>query len=332
MLQLMLHAHPRIAIPPETRFVERTYFARRTFGDLRDADSRRRLAESIVRPTETRFSHLGLDADDVVRRIVAAPPTVGSACAAVLRAYADRFGRPRWGDKRPGYHNVVPVLRRMFPDAVFVHLLRDGRDCVASLKRAPWWTRSTYSSVTSWMVATSNAARAARLLPADSFYELRYEDLVAEPEKQLAALCEFLDEDYDDAMARPRDLAGVAVPVRKMRVEGTLRDVSTASIGNWQQVLDPWEASLCEAVMGDRLRRLGYELSGTARPDAAHRRRYLRAAATTRTRRYRTLAADRLDLALHRQPIAAIPERSGPCSLITFNDGGPGGASPIAER
>lgn len=307
MLQLMLHAHPRLAIPPETRFVEQAYFGRRTFGDLRDPGNRRRLAESIVRPAETRFSHLGLDADDVVGRIVAASPTVGSACAAVFEAYAERFGKPRWGDKRPGYHNVVPVLRRMFPDAVFVHLLRDGRDCVASLKRAPWWTRTTYGSVASWMVATRNAARAARLLPADSFYELRYEELVAEPDKQLAALCEFLDEDYDDAMARPRDLAGVAVPVRKMRVEGTLRDVSTGSIGNWRHVLEPWEASLCEAVMGDRLRSLGYEPSGAAPPASVHRRRYLRTVAATRGRWYWRLAADRVDLTLRRPPIAASP-------------------------
>ncbi|MQA77080.1 MAG: sulfotransferase [Streptosporangiales bacterium] len=309
MLQLMLHAHPRLAVPPETRFVERTYFARRTFGDLRDPDSRRRLAESIVRPADTRFAHLRLDADEVTERIVAAPPTVGSACAAVFEAYAERFGRPRWGDKRPGYHNVVPVLRRMFPDAVFVHLLRDGRDCVASLKRASWWRRSTYGSIVSWMDATRNAGHAARTLPSDAFHELRYEDLVADPPRVLAELCDFLGEDYDEAMTRPRDLAGVAVPTRKMRVEGTLRDVSTASIGNWRQVLDPWEVELCEAVMGDRLSGLGYELSGAARPDAAHRRRYLRAAAATRARRYRTLAADRLDLALHRPAIAASPVR-----------------------
>lgn len=307
MLQLMLHAHPRIAIPPETRFVERVYFGRRDFGDLRNPGNRRKLAESIVIPKGTRFRDLGLDAHQVVEQVVAAPPTVGSACATVLRMYADRFGKPRWGDKRPGYHKVIPVLRRMFPDAVFVHLVRDGRDCVASLKRMPWWRRSAQHSVQGWMLATSNARRAARTLPADSFYELRYEDLVAEPGKQLAALCEFLGEDYDDAMASPKDLADVVVATRKMRVEGTYREVSTSSVGSWRQRLDPWEVELCEAVLGDRLRDYGYELSGAARPAVAQRLRYAKAAFGRRRRWYATLLADRVERTLHPQPVAALP-------------------------
>lgn len=304
MLQLMLHGHPRIAIPPETRFVEACYFGRHAFGDLRDPENRRRLAESIVTPRETRFRDLGLDPDEVVARVVAAGPTVGSACATVLRMYAARFGKPRWGDKRPGYHRVIPVLRAMFPDAVFVHLVRDGRDCVASLKRASWWDRPIHDSIHSWMSATRNARRAARTLPADAFYELRYEELVAEPDKRLAALCEFLDEDYDEAMTTPKALAGVAVAPRKMRVEGTYRDVSTSSVGNWRTGLDPWEIELCETVMGDRLRDHGYELTGASRSPAAHRLAYARAALGRTRRWYRVIAADRVERTLHPQPLA----------------------------
>ncbi|MBO0828808.1 MAG: sulfotransferase [Streptosporangiales bacterium] len=308
MLQLMLHGHPRIAIPPETRFVERCYFDRRAFGDLRDPDNRRRLAASIVTPEETRFRDLQLDPADVVEQVVAAGPTVGSACATVLRMYAARFGKPRWGDKRPGYHRVIPILRTLFPDAVFVHLVRDGRDCVASLERASWWNRPIHHSIHAWMSATSNARRAARTLPADSFYELRYEELVAEPGKQLSALCEFLDEEYDEAMATPKALAGVVVAPRKMRVEGTYRDVSTSSIGNWRTRLEPWQVDLCEAIMGDRLREYGYDLTGAGRAPAAHRLAYARAAFGRSRRWYGTVLADRVERTLRPQPLAAEPQ------------------------
>ncbi|WP_449066856.1 sulfotransferase, partial [Planomonospora algeriensis] len=73
----------------------------------------------------------GLDAAEVTREIVDGPGTLGSALGIVLRAYAARFGKPRWGDKRPSYFKSVDVLLRLFPDAQFVHLIRDGRDCVA---------------------------------------------------------------------------------------------------------------------------------------------------------------------------------------------------------
>src|SRR5690606_13260697 len=55
MLQLMLHSHPRIAVPPETRFVVPAYFSRRMYGDMRLAENRRRLATWIATGKNTKF-------------------------------------------------------------------------------------------------------------------------------------------------------------------------------------------------------------------------------------------------------------------------------------
>src|ERR1700755_3342949 len=97
MLQLMLHAHPRIAIPPETRFLMAAYDARSDFGALTQEANRRALARWIVDRKKTRFGDLGLDGQRVIDEIVAGPPTLGSALGIVLRAYAARFRKPRWG-------------------------------------------------------------------------------------------------------------------------------------------------------------------------------------------------------------------------------------------
>src|SRR4051794_2622998 len=128
LLQLMLHAHPRIAIPPETRFLMAAYDARHDFGDLTREANRLALARWIVTTKKSRFADLGLDGEQVVDEIVAGPPTLGSALGIVLRAYSTRFGKVRWGDKRPGYFQRIPALLRMFPDAQIVQLIRDGRD------------------------------------------------------------------------------------------------------------------------------------------------------------------------------------------------------------
>src|SRR4051794_5974550 len=108
LLQVMLHAHSRIAIPPETKYLVEAYRARAGFGDLSTVAGRVALADFVVgRPT---FCDLGLDPDAVRNRILAAPPTVGSGLAAVHEAYAERFGKPRWGDKRPGQFQDLRVL------------------------------------------------------------------------------------------------------------------------------------------------------------------------------------------------------------------------------
>ncbi|GAA4707805.1 sulfotransferase [Phytohabitans rumicis] len=295
----MLHAHARIAIPPETRFVLEAYRARRAFGDLRESGARRALARWIVDRPETRFADLGLSAEETIEEITAGPPTLGSALAIPLQGYAQRFGKSRWGDKRPAYVTNLPALARLFPDALFVHVIRDGRDCVASLKQMPWHRTGIYQAISAWAQAVDHGRWAARVLGPGAYHEIRYERLVTNVGPELAALCRFLHEEYDPAMTDPAALATLAVPDRKSWHARTRSAIGPDRIGRWRSILEPWEAGLCEAVLGGRLRSLGYPLTGAPPPPAVHRLRYERVAARHRLAPLRRLAIrghDRLPL------------------------------------
>ena len=63
--------------------------------------------------------------------------TTGEAIAAVFETYAAEHGKERWGDKTPLYMQYLPLLERLFPDARFVHLVRDGRDAALSFLSVP---------------------------------------------------------------------------------------------------------------------------------------------------------------------------------------------------
>ncbi|MEU9733525.1 sulfotransferase [Streptomyces sp. NPDC048002] len=307
LLQLMLHAHPRMALPPETRFVLPAYESRLGFGDLRDDGNRAALARWITARPQTRFDELGLDATAVADRIAVGPPTLGSALGVPLRAYAERHGKARWGDKRPAYALHVTEILRLFPDAQFVHLVRDGRDCVASLLGMPWWHRGFHEAVATWAQVMDVTRRCARRLGPDSWHELRFEDLVADPEGRLRALCAYLGEEYDPGMAEPYRLAGTAVPARKTwhrRTHGAL-DVSRA--GSWQLRLTPDQIRLCEAVLGERLLRHGYGLSGAVPPDPAELLRYRKVAALRAAARVKRHTVDRLTRLREPGPVASVP-------------------------
>ena len=274
MLQLMLHAHPRIAIPPETRFVLTAYANRRAFGDLGDPARRQALARWIVERPETKFADLGLDPSATVGRITAAASTLGSALGTVFQAYAARFGKPRWGDKRPSYLQNLDVILRLFPDAQIINIVRDGRDCVASLKEMSWHREGLHATVATWARAVDDARRANRRLPRDQWHQLRYEDLVTDPATELTRLCAFIGEDYDPAMAFPARVAGVAVPAGKKWHHRTHGPVTTQRVKSWQTRLAPDEIALCEAALGSRLAAWGYELSGAVRPPVTELLRY----------------------------------------------------------
>ncbi len=289
LLQVMLHAHERIAIPPETRFVMQAYDARRDFGDLREEANRRALADWVVGRKKTRFADLGLDKDQITEQIAAGPPTLGSAMGIILRAYAERFGKPRWGDKRPGYFQRIPALRRMFPDAQIVQVIRDGRDCVASLKEMDWYKQDVYHALSTWLEALEAGDRAARVLGPGSYHRIYYERLITEPEAELSALCGFLGERFDPSMLEPARIAGTAVPDRKTWHARTHDRVSSARAGTWRTRLSDEEIVLCETVAGDRLREHGYKVNGSSSHRSGYTH-YLRVAA------HRRLAARKRDM------------------------------------
>lgn len=259
MLQLMLHAHPRIALPPETRFLLAGYQQRAEFGDLNDAGNRRKLAEFIG--DSSQFGDLGLDREQVIEAIVAGPPTLGSAFGIVFRMYAERFGKPRWGDKRPLYLRHLGTILKLFPDAQIINIMRDGRDCVASLKETPWKPDEFDTLIEYWTKSADCSLIAARYYRKDQYHQVRYEDLVADPEPHLRAICDFLTEEYDPAMKAPNKLASVAVPEYKTWHTLTHQAPTTERVASWRSRLTDDEVRRCEEAFGNRLSRFGYEPS-----------------------------------------------------------------------
>jgi hypothetical protein len=257
LLQLMLHAHPRIAIPPETRYLTEAYDRRGRFGDLRQPENVDALVDWITgTPNETKFPDLGIDADELRARAHAAEPTLGTILGLTLQLYAERWGKPRWGDKRPSYFKRLDALLDMFPDAQIIHLIRDGRDCVTSLKAMPWWGSGSIGAMYNWIAAMRVGARCRRRLPDDQFYELYYEDLVTDPRAELERFCAFLGEDFAEEMLEPGEVAGDAVPQRKRKRhhQRTTDAVSKQAVGRWAEGLEPWELRLMEFVAARPLR------------------------------------------------------------------------------
>ncbi|MQA87837.1 MAG: hypothetical protein GEV03_25240 [Streptosporangiales bacterium] len=101
-------------------------------------------------------------------------------------------GKPRWGDKRPMYDQHLDAIFAMFPDAQFVHLVRDPRATVASVRRVGWSGGDVVAPTELWgrSLRAVDAWR-GRLAP-DQLLEIRYEDLVMEPRATMERVCGFL--------------------------------------------------------------------------------------------------------------------------------------------
>jgi hypothetical protein len=304
MLSLMIHAHPRMAMPPESRFLVKEWRKRAKFGDLSTPEQRMKLAKACVR-SGSKVRDLGLDPQETLDAILAAPPTMGSAFGTIFKMFADRHGKPRWGDKRPAYYQEVDVLLRLFPDAQIVHIVRDGRSNVASLKKMPWWPYDSIGSMAAWSQAEYCSRRNQKRLPADTFHVIRYESLVADPEPVLRELCRFLDEEFHPAMLEPSEVRDV-VPEKKTWHGNLKQSVNTDQVESWRKGLDPWELGLMETVLRRKLKRWNYPISGAGeRPSPKLVARYAKDAFERRSAMRKRWAEESRDAATSPLPVAA---------------------------
>jgi hypothetical protein len=203
-----------------------------------------------------------------------ADPPPASFPDAVRRAYgqwAAHAGKPRYADKTPMHVSHLPRLARMFPEARFVHLVRDGRDVALSYCTVEWGPATVTEAALLWRRRVAAGRRAGRRLGPGRYREVRYEDLVAEPERVVRELCAFLDLAWDDTLLRYPARAGeVIAATRFPAAHDRLRLPPTPGLRDWRRDMDPVDIAAFEAVAGRELVAFGYAPAGPA-PSASAR-------------------------------------------------------------
>lgn len=249
LLRNILNRHPSLAICGETQFNHYVYKRRRAFGDLSNLKNRQRLVDEYL--SIRRIVRLGLDLPHLKEKLVRDASTYPALFAGVASYYAESAGKQRWGEKTPQHALISELLCEWFPGAAILHLLRDPRDAVASLQRMPWAPNSVISNARTWL-ACNLAARKSSHRP--EYLLVRYETLVAQPERELARICAHLDEDYVPAMLAPDDSAGLPAPGTRL----ASRPVTVKRVGTWQEELTTQDAALIEWVVGSHMQSFDY--------------------------------------------------------------------------
>lgn len=101
-----------------------------------------------------------------------------------------------WGDKTPGYLKRIGILKSIFPDAKFIHILRDVRDYCLSSNKA--WNKNMIRSAQRWVDDIKSAKE--ENINSNDYIEIRYEDLLDDPEYRLREVCKFLGIDFNPDM------------------------------------------------------------------------------------------------------------------------------------
>ncbi|MBI4881980.1 MAG: sulfotransferase [Planctomycetes bacterium] len=187
-------------------------------------------------------------------------------------------GDLRFAEKTPQNCFLIGFLKSAFPHAQFVHIIRDGRDAALSYRKKPWlradsagrrkretggyrygpfarfWveaerreeferTSDLHRCVWAWRRHVENAIEQGGRLQADSYHELRYEALAADPRAEALRLLDFL---------------GIEAAASRAAFSAYLEQARSHSVGRWRTELTPDEVAAIQAEAGTLLARLGY--------------------------------------------------------------------------
>lgn len=269
LLRIILDSHPNIVVPPECGFIEWL------FEKYKDWDFKKMIGPFIEDLYQTKkFETWNLPKDDLLEVLNKhQPSTYQLTCQHIYFAYGNKFSKnlSNWGDKNNYYINHVHKLKIIFPDAVFIHLVRDGRDVAASYKKInqsdfksrykPSLPNTIKNIAIEWVSNLEVINNFFQTLEENKYITLRYEDLLNSPKQQLTRITSFLDLSYHPDMLNyhKRNQKYDIEPAETIEwKKKTLENIDSSRIGRYKKDLSQIEVNEFDLYAKNMLAKFSY--------------------------------------------------------------------------
>jgi hypothetical protein len=211
------------------------------------------------------FHVSGLDASQIQDKVISECRSVGDFLKIVMDEIALGQGVERWADSTPT--NIPHMLRIAsdFPEAQFLHIIRDPRDIALSLEKRQWsrplpWDKDNALLAAGlyweWIVRRGREY-GARL--SSKYLEVRYEALVQDPRKALVPISRFLQHDLDYDRIQKSSVGSVKTPLTAFRED--LNNGKFSPVGRWKEKFPPKQLQEFEDLIGECMAEMGYSRS-----------------------------------------------------------------------
>lgn len=247
LLRTMLNRHSLVGIPLESLFIVDYLQAKESL----DHD---RLIRTLVREFELREWGMEVDPKDL-----ADTTDARDAIEKLHQIYLAKSHKQIWGQKTPRFVRYGDVLKQAWPEAKFVHVVRDPRAVASSLLRSDAHRSNAYFAARRWVKDVSAGIKLQERFP-DDVLLIRYEELVRSPEKQLEGVCHHLDISCEAGLATPetgdtREYGAYYANVHEL----LSRAPDPERIDLWQKTLTRRQLRLVEHYCNPLMSELGYQ-------------------------------------------------------------------------
>jgi hypothetical protein len=233
------------------------------FGDLRVRRNRQALMKVWL--GSKLFARSGLEAREIEEKVLEECRNGGDFLRIVMGEIARKQGVERWAESTPDHLLHLSAIKREIPEALVVHIVRDGRDVALSLDKQGWirpfpWDRKKSVLVAGlyWQWFVNKGRENGRRLGAD-YTEIHFEDLIQNPRAVLAKLGQFIEHDLDYDRILKVAIGSVSDPNTSFQRESGNSGFNP--VGRWRSHFATDQLAVFESLVGGTLENLGYELA-----------------------------------------------------------------------
>ena len=229
------------------------------FGDFSNPGNFRRMLHAWK--NSRLFHETGLDERETSEAVVNCR-NGGDFLRAVLEAMARRQGVARFADCTPEHLLYLRRIKETLPDAIVVHVIRDGRDVALSMAKQGWiapfpWDHGREIEVAAlyWDWVVSKGRQSGKAL-GDDYVEVRFEELVNRPELTLQSVGQFIGQTLDYDVIRKAGIGSVSKP------NTSFADAENFDpVARWKSVMPSQVLANVQALTGATLESLDYALA-----------------------------------------------------------------------
>jgi hypothetical protein len=255
LVQAIFSAHPDLAVVHESQFIPRLVRAH----GRRDApfDPVALLADL---PKSPDFQRMNLSIDTIHHELSEQSVTdVADAIRLIFGLFAEAKGKRLYGDKTPGYVMHMGLIARLFPESRFVHVVRDGRDVALSYLRTDFGPENLSEGALYWKRRVCRGRATGEALGPDRYMEMRYEDLVQDPEQVLRGVSTFIGIEFDERMLRFHESGDIVrSETAHPSAHTNLSRPIGARVNDWRSQFSTEEAAVFDVLAGSTLEQFGY--------------------------------------------------------------------------
>ena len=255
LMYALLASHPQIAMTRRTNMWTHFY---NQYGDLSDDENFERCLQSMM--TYKRLVKLQPDPDRIRREFRQGEPSYGRLIGLLQTHFAERTGKPRWGDKSLHTERYAEAIFEAFPSASILHMIRDPRDRYASSISRWGASRGGVGFGTAmWLASLELAQRNSARFP-QQYMIVRYETLASEPEATLRQICDLIDEPYTPEMLTMDNAGSFSGSNSSYDLDRPRGVISTDSIGRYHQVLSKRQIAFMQTYASHGMDAMNYQI------------------------------------------------------------------------